>query len=148
MVFLHRRPSLCQWLEGSFRQGVADTHGKLSGTSEQEGVSCGSFSHSLPSRLRVSPRLSTLQLHPFTACITVDAMAPFSLCAPVHSNLLSVTTGLPSVHLSLSALVHTHTSVTALPPQQDGLHSASLRALPSQQTQVVLGLRLTLFSFL
>lgn len=146
MVFLHRRPSLCQWLEGSFRQGVADTYGKLSGTSEQEGVSCGSVSHSLPSRLRVSPRLSILQLHPFTACITVDAAAPFSLCAPVHSNLLSVTTGLPSVQ-SQCPSPHPHITASTTGWPSFGISESSAFS-PDTGRLALLGLGLTLSSFL
>lgn len=141
MVFLHRRSSLCRWSEGSFRQGVADTCGKLSASSEHEGVSCGSLSHSLPSHLHVILRLSTLHLHPSTACISTDAAAaPFSLSAPVHSNLLSVTPWLPSVYLQClcpSPHLHIRHSTASTTAGLDGLHSASLRAWPSHQTQVV-----------
>lgn len=128
-------------VRGLLQAGAADTHWKLSASGGQEGVSCGSISHSLPSHLHAIHRLSTLQLHPFTACIRADAAAaPSSLCAPVHSNLLSITTWLPSVHLQTGCFgphPHTSHSTASMTAGSDGLHSASLRALPSRQTQAV-----------
>lgn len=155
MAFLYRRPSLCQWSEGSFRQRVVDIHGKLSGklsaTSEQEGVSCYSIiSHNLPSHFHVIHRL-LIQLHPFTACISVDAVAAYvPLCTAICCLWPH---GCPQSTFRLGAPVHTHTPVTAPPPQQwawmaSFCISQSSAFSPDTGCVALQGLRLTLFSFL